>query len=74
VLKEGVIHSGQAHRSDSRAVPSIKQLLGEKAAGIVQNGYVGEGSDTTSGDKEKLHSGVIVSAMGHLDATSGGSH
>jgi hypothetical protein len=42
--------------------------------GIVQNGYVGEGSDATTGDKEKFHSGVVVSAMGHLDATSGGSH
>jgi hypothetical protein len=48
--------------------------LGEEAAGIVQNVYVGEGSDTTTGDKEKLHSRVVVAAMGHLDATSGGSH
>jgi len=33
-----------------------------------------KGSDATTGDKEKFHSGVVVSAMGHLDATSGSSH
>jgi hypothetical protein len=53
---------------------SIKQLLGEEAAGIVQVCYVGEGCNTATGDEEKLQSWLVVAAMGHLDASSGNSH
>jgi hypothetical protein len=53
---------------------SIKQLLGEEAAGVVKDGNVGEGCHTTTVDKEKLQSGFVVSAMGLFDATSRNSH
>jgi hypothetical protein len=44
--------------------------LGEEAAGIVQDGYVGEGSDTTTGDGKNFTHGLSLRPW----ATSGFSH